>query len=405
MMALQLDVSLTSAAFRRRVLPWWSVYRSVDGRMPDLILDYTNDAYGLGGQKIAQPIAQARLGPSVVDGRAAGLLVEPQRSNLVARSVARPTWGPVGPVTLTALDEARAGVFPGLLITSGGASWHRAAPGNMTFEAGQSYAMTLWYGQPSAAMMKATLYSTATTPPSNLELQGAAGQLAAVVQNGGQITDIRNDQITDGLYRMRCRFSLSQTVTTTWGFGSGTATAGESVTIYGLQIEEGADATGYIRSDGVAVSRGADRYTLAATGWGGLEGGTLALRATPMGAGAAVFASVTDLSGEKITALCRADGEIVLRYGALGSVEEMPTGMNALRDQAVAIALSWSGTALRLTLGGSPVQTAAPIAFGALSELRLYDDDIIAAPAPVQIGRLLHYPMPVSDAALQALSS
>ena len=95
MMALQLDVSLTSAAFRRRVLPWWSVYRSDDGRMPDLILDYTNDVYGLGGQKIAQPIAQARLGPSVVDGRAAGLLVEPQRSNLVARSVARPTWGPV----------------------------------------------------------------------------------------------------------------------------------------------------------------------------------------------------------------------------------------------------------------------------------------------------------------------
>jgi hypothetical protein len=159
----------------------------------------------------------------------------------------------------------------------------------MTFEAGQSYAMTLWYGQPSAAMMKATLYSTATTPPSNLELQGAAGQLAAVVRNGGQITDIRNDQIADGLYRMRCRFSLNQTVTTTWGFGSGTATAGESVTIYGLQIEEGADATGYTLSDGIAVARGADRYTLAATGWGGLKGGTLALRATPMGVGAAIF--------------------------------------------------------------------------------------------------------------------
>lgn len=408
-MGLQFDLSFSGGALRRPPPKWWTAYRTSTGLVPDLVLDFAAGLYGVGTGPMglvqsALPLTNARLGRAAVDGGGAGLLIEPARSNLVSRSIARPTWGPVGPVTLTALSEARGGVFPGLEITSAGVAWHRAGPGSITFQAGLSYAMTLWYGAASAQMLKGTVYSTATSPASNLEIQGAPGQMVAVVQNGGQITDLRNDQLASGFYRMRCRFSLNQTVTTNWGFGAGTTTPGDTVTIYGLQIEAGPEATGYIMTDGSVAGRAADLLGLDADGWGALGQGVLRVTGEANGAGDTALCRVIDQTGRSLTIMRRAGGAIVLRHRDGAVITDTPAGPIVPRELSFDAALMWQAGLMALSVNGQPAQTMAFAGFDQTARLEFHDATVGEGAGPARVARLIHYPTAVGAEQLAPLS-
>jgi hypothetical protein len=143
-----------------------SRYRAVNGQLPELILDFDRAVYAIAGTAVANPVQNARLAQAAVDGGQAGLLVEPARSNLVAQSIARPSWTAVGPVTMIdqGIDQggnqgqAMFGLFPGLEVVSAGASWHRATPGALTFQAGQSHGLTIWYAAGTSPQVKFILY-------------------------------------------------------------------------------------------------------------------------------------------------------------------------------------------------------------------------------------------------------
>jgi len=105
-------------SLRRRRGQWLGPYRSPSGATPDLVLDFEADQFGVAGRATGSPITAGRLSHSAMDGGAAGLIVEPSRTNLVAKSVARAeTWSPVGPVTLTTLSENAFGLLPGLRMS------------------------------------------------------------------------------------------------------------------------------------------------------------------------------------------------------------------------------------------------------------------------------------------------
>lgn len=408
-MGLQFDLSLARGAFRRPPPKWWAAYRTPSGLAPDLVLDFEAGLYGagtgpMGLVQTSLPLTNARLGRAAVDGGGAGLLIEPARGNLVSRSIARPTWGPVGPVTLTALNEGKAGIFPGLRITSGGVVWHGARPSNVTFAGGQDYTMTLWYGHLSAQNLRAILYSTATTPATNLEFQGAAGQLGASVQNNGQIVDIRNDHLGDGLYRIRCQFRLTHTVSTNWGFGAGTTTPGDTVTIYGVQIEAGPEATGYIMTDGSVADRAADLLGLDADGWGALGQGALRIRGVANGAGDTALCRLIDQTGRSLTLMRRAGGAIVLRHRDGLVITDTPSGTSVSRELPFDAALMWQAGIMGLSVNGQPAQTTAFAGFDQTARLEFHDVTVGQGAGPARIARLIHYPLAVEAAQLAQLS-
>lgn len=396
--------AVSRAVYRHRAGGWLHRYQSPGGVEPDLVLDFKVQVYGVSGIRQANPLPGARLGQHPADGGAPGLVIEPQRSNLVSRSVARATWSAVGPVTLTELAGNAFGTFPGLQIEAAGAGWHRAGPGPVSLAAGQAYALTLWYGASPAGQGKLTLYNTSTVPATNLEIQGPPGSMAALLQNNGQISGVTNTDMGGGLYRLQCQFTVDDTIDGDWGFGPGTAASGDTVTVYGLQIEDAAPATGFILADGSAATRAADVQDLPAAGWGAAGQGSLIVEGTAFGTEDTVLAAVADDSGNRLLVLRPAAGGIILRRIEGGVTTDLGAGVPAARGERIRCAIGWDGTGTAISVGGSSAAAGAAALMGPPGELRFHDADHGAVHGPALIDSLTHFPVRLPDADLPALS-
>lgn len=353
---------------RRRQGQWIGGYRSASGQTPEAVLDFSGGTYGVAGMRSATPLVTGRFGPVAVDGIGPGLLVEPERTNLVAKSVARATgWSGVGPVVMTALNENAFGLFPGLRIQTGGATWHRATPGSMTFVAGTAYAAQLWYRATSTNQVKLTLFSSATTPSTNLELKGASGAIAAVLQNNGAVTSVINTDFGGGLYRLSFVFSVAATISTGWGLGTGTTVSGDDIVVYAFQVENGADPSSYILADGAQATRAANPVTLIPTGWGEGPERSVAFEVTPL-SGQIEIASLEDTAGRTLKCVRQANGAISVELGNPQSV--IQTGVVAALNTPVKVAIAWDAGAVAVSVNGGAVTSAVAPGLGNLAQVR-----------------------------------
>jgi hypothetical protein len=389
-----------------------SRYRAVNGQLPELILDFDRAVYAIAGSAVENPVQNARLAQAAVDGGQAGLLVEPARSNLVAQSIARPSWNAVGPATMIdqGIDQQQAmfGLFPGLEIVSAGASWHRATPGGLTFQAGQSYGLTIWYAAGTSPQVKFTLYQSSTTPITHLELLGPAGNIMPSVQNNGVVANVVNTAVTDQIYRLQCSFQLNETLTTGWGVGSASGGQGESVVVYAMQIEDGTPPTGYIPTDGSPASRAADMPLLQANGWGAgganSPAGTIALTATVNGLAETTVADLMDAAGHRLMVLRATNGEVILRRQAGGVTVDLPSGVIIARGAAFSCAFGWDSAGGAISVNGSPASTSTASHITAPNTLRFFDVDAAGHVGPMQLHQLRYFTDRQGNVDLQTLS-
>ncbi len=178
------------------------------------------------------------------------------------------------------------GAFPGVLVQSAGADWHRLGPPQMTFVSGQTYAIKTHYAEPltgSSGMCRITAW--ADNGALSVSVSGAVGNLGATAQTGATVLAVRNSIVgTVGGYTIHeCEIVVTVThadILATFQVGPNSAVAGEGVIVLGQMVTTGAGADDTIGSwilDNPAgtANRAADLCNVDLTGLGLQDGYTL----------------------------------------------------------------------------------------------------------------------------------
>lgn len=351
-MRLVTDISSASRTALRR--PRWeeTILPRSGGRLPISALDFVAGRYSVAGvARSPVPVSPARLDFAAADGGAKGLVVEPARTNVVtsARMTAA-GWGKVGNATLANLSTPVLGIFTGMTIASGGSDWSRAISNNFNMAAGQDHAVSVWLAAGSSGKARIELFATGL----DLVVQGTIGALAVTYQSGGTITGLSQTQIgAVWLVRFVVRATAAATAANL-GLGPASATTGQTVIGYAMQMEAGRFATSFIDTAAAPVTRAATDPRLTLGPWFGAAG-SLALTTRLAATEPAGVLSVLNGAGQSVLALDQvAGGAIRLTCGAgvVTSSATVPAGV----DRTVAV--GWSETGLALAVGGV-VQTLA----------------------------------------------
>lgn len=201
-------------------------------------------------------------------GQGAALWGEPAGRNLLAHSAAvlGAGWSASG-AGATAGALGALGVFPGVEVTSAGATWHRLLHSvRPTVVAGQSYHLTFWVVMGSSGAARCILRNNAAgtetairaTPAGTTAEQSAAGSVSSVQGAAAGV---------DGVWVVHLTYVPNFSGALNLGIGPGSATRGESVTVLGAQLELGPVGSSYIATTGAAADR-----TAEAVIWGAPHG-------------------------------------------------------------------------------------------------------------------------------------
>jgi hypothetical protein len=200
------------------------------------------------------------------DGSLKGLLIEEQRTNLVPYSEAsQANWPAYGGSTVTDLSEGALGVFPGVSVASGGQTWHASSPASINLTASQVYSLTVWH----AAGTSNELYVAVkdVTTGDEARARGVIGSLATSGQ-GGSMSVLSDEEIGGGVRRLSVTVTPNNTGAHDLIVGPNSATSGETVKIYGAQIEQGSFPTSYIPTSGGQKTRDPDIASIPVSAFG-----------------------------------------------------------------------------------------------------------------------------------------
>ncbi|WP_417258031.1 phage head spike fiber domain-containing protein [Celeribacter sp.] len=345
-----------------------------NGVAPVLALDFTTRDWRVAGRDVSAPLLGARLDQSLFLGATKGLVLEPERINLVYPSaVASSGWGTNGSTTIQPASGMTFAGLDGCVITSGGVSWGRAFSNMFTLTAGADFTVSTWIAAGTSGRARLELYGAGV----DLIVEGTIGALAATYQSGGTISNLSQEQI-GGLWRVSFQVTATSTVSNvTFGVGPSSTTAGQTVIAYAAQVENGQNATDYIQTTTAQHTRPADTPHLPLGMWFAPDkGGCILELATLHGEDSDILA-FKDGSGTVVAQLSR-DGSGSLSLNT--STHPATVSFNAPHQ----LALSWQTGTMSLALdGGMPSDTtidlsdAATLHFGPaharVSALYLYD--------------------------------
>ncbi len=223
------------------------------------------------------------------------LLIEAAKTRLNASPIATAAnWVAQGTPTLTDAGLIVGGVFGGLLVSSGGQTWHRAAPPNMTLAANTTYCVKQWYCEPDVGSSgKAALILYATGGAIVVNYGGPVGALVPVGSPVGATVDAVRQTVVAHIsadrpiYEIELVFTVGATGST-GAFGLGPYAAAGDVTALGQMVTTAAGADDTIGSwilenpAGTAL-RKADFCNIDLTGLGLQDGYTLLVRGNMRG--------------------------------------------------------------------------------------------------------------------------
>lgn len=213
----------------------------------------------------------ARFDHDPVSNAPLGLMAEAQATNLVDHAVADTTdWSNLL-CTVSTLSLNEMGLFPGLQVASGGATWHRVNVTTGAWTSGTSYRVKAWFKAGSSGRMLLNLRNVDEGNESTVS--GNIGAFTVANSSAGTVSSIDEVVLANGVRVVELTFvPAADTAIGQLGIGPGSNTAGEDVILLGAQIEAGIDATSLILSSGTAATRNADGIVLNAwTGTHDLE--------------------------------------------------------------------------------------------------------------------------------------
>ena len=255
MLGFGLDIS-TRAMARRGPSPSWSFLSGAFPASLTLTRATAGTSTTAGGDIISHGPDVPRFDYDPVTGAALGLLVEPERTNLVPdTAISTGSWGTSG-ASASNLSLGALGLFDGCEITSNGATWHRinANIGSVDLA---TYTISLYYRAGTSNTCRVVLRDGTRGVESKLE--GTVGALSISNQNAGTLTNLVERVLSDGVtYLAQVQFTPNATNAYSLGLGPNSATAGQTIIGLGAQVELGQAATSLIETSGGAGARSAD---------------------------------------------------------------------------------------------------------------------------------------------------
>lgn len=251
-----------SAAPTQTVMPSLQLPFAKTKRL-DPRINFTRNSIGTyfdatGVMRTAQA-GEARFNHDPVTLKCKGLLVEEQRANLVLYSSDPNTgWSNSGSPTITALTAS--GIFTPCRVASGGANWHRRQAGS-TLTANLPYAFSAIFKFGQGGNVYFECYGDGT------HRFGVYGTVSGLSLSAGMtgFTSISTPELKNlgnGLYQLSVVATPIVTLACSAGVGPYSATVGDYIDLYGLQVEllpaASSLASSFIPTTTAAVTRAAD---------------------------------------------------------------------------------------------------------------------------------------------------
>ncbi|EAR52576.1 hypothetical protein OG2516_05693 [Oceanicola granulosus HTCC2516] len=333
------------------------------GRLPMAALEFGDRDWRIAGRSVAAPLAGARLDRSVWFGGGPGLLLEPERSNLVFPSAIAPGgWSTNGGTSIAAATGSGFGGLAGARIASGTTTWGRAYGNRFTLGPG-AYRATVWIAWGSSGRARIELYGTGL----DLVVDGEIGALAASYQSGGTVANLEQVDL-GGVWRVGFDVSIpTSRADVSFGLGPASGIAGEDVVGYAAQIEAGSGATGLIPTTDAVATRPADAPSMSLGPWFSPARGAAYIELDELAGAASGLLAFEAADGTALAAIsCDAAGTLALVAGATSITHPDPVGFG----QAAKIGLRWEPAGAVLQLDGIDAAGAA-VDLGGAARLRL----------------------------------
>ncbi|NRB17405.1 MAG: hypothetical protein HRU33_07485 [Rhodobacteraceae bacterium] len=190
-----------------------------------------------------------------------GLLLEPAAvARITYPTITTATWGTNGVVFPVDLSDGFLGAFPGVLVSSEGEEWHRITAPSANMTAGQVMSLTVLVKEGTSGRMQLTIRDATLDTYSTSA--GAIGGPAASSNGAGDLTVVSQKDVPGG-HIVIYRFTANSTGPAVFGIGPNSAVAGENITVYFMQLEDGATATSLILANGSQLARTKDGLELS----------------------------------------------------------------------------------------------------------------------------------------------
>ncbi|MVO16863.1 phage head spike fiber domain-containing protein [Parasedimentitalea huanghaiensis] len=191
-----------------------------------------------------------------------GLLLEPSGTNKIAQAVANLTDWLVSGATFVAAADNFLGRFAGVVVTSGGETWHRARPSaEMAVVAGQTYSVTAFVKEGTSGRCRIAIRHEGLAAETHI--RGEFGALETPTENAGT-ANVVHELAVPGGHMIYATYTALADGPVNVGIGPDSNVAGENITAYFLQFEEGHVPTSPILSAGAATSRAKDVLFISA---------------------------------------------------------------------------------------------------------------------------------------------
>jgi hypothetical protein len=219
-------------------------------------------------EAIAADVIREDYDPVTLAGR--GMLVEPSITELVTVSaVTGAEWQVLNAASVSYLTLGALGVFPGALVTSGGATADvlgRMAANDIALTSGLPYAWSIYYRAGTSGRLRVQLADVAGG--TQVTATGLVGALAVSVGTAGALTIDSDELLADGLTRrLRMTFTPSASASFRMRAGPDSATAGQNVTLLAAFLRQSSAHSSPIMTTGATLLRAADFPSVALGPW------------------------------------------------------------------------------------------------------------------------------------------
>jgi len=194
-----------------------------------------------------------------------GLLVEGQRANLLLYSAAVAGAGSMWYATgggCTAVNQSLGilSVFNGVLVTTGGATWHRLSSADMALSTGVTYAFKVWAKTGTSGKVNIIIRNNAGSVESSINgnMNLASPTISSVA---GTLTLVNAKEVETDVWCYEILFTPTTGANFSLGVGP-FSNSGGNITVLGGQVEAGDFSTSYIPTTTATVTRAADVLTL-----------------------------------------------------------------------------------------------------------------------------------------------
>lgn len=408
--------------------PWYTLGKA-DGVDPTLWADFANDRYMVNNTVVpfsdvftftrastatyfnsSGVMQTAAVNTRRIDYNPAtlvsnGLLMEEQRTNICKYSKTPFTDWLVLSSTRTAAASDFLGYFTnGAVIASTGSIWNGLAANNLNWTSGTLYSWTLFVK--AGTSNKVRIYIRNNSAGVESVLDGTVGGVLTATDNSAGAITYTNFTSVDGGYIYTGTFTANATTTGGRVFISpASVVVGETIILYGFQLEAGAFPTSFIETTTAAVTRSPENSHNSAanvvptSAWANATAETIYAEINQFGPSAG--GRITDPHPSSA-------GSLLIRGTVLAEAQWPPDGLITQAVGSLNVDEKWAAAhatnSMASSINGS-LQTDSSLTYAARTAMSIGNRTTLDRPLNGSIKEFRVYPIRALNATLQTLTT